>query len=238
MNTVAQLAKENAQVIFDRVEEHLLFISEFNTMLSKNMYSYLFSVNHFSVEKYRSQLDRIPNEKAGLVEMIHLNMDKLSGSREEHLNRILKHLDAVPVIKLQLILEALQHKAKLFNSNQVIDFALNFNFDTFLTDFYELEGCTLTEKRVTDVLLAKQLADEYISSSMTAYLQAKRSFKSDISATFMSNKLLGRLRTESIKFEKKFKELIKNNYILEFHYESHVQEKMKDFIEFNPNRED
>lgn len=32
MNTVAELAKANAQEIFDKVEEHLLFITEFSTI--------------------------------------------------------------------------------------------------------------------------------------------------------------------------------------------------------------
>lgn len=235
MNTVAELAKANAQEIFDKVEEHLLFITEFSTTISANMSSYLFDVNHFSVEHYRTNLDRIPNEKAGFRNMIELNLNKVSGKRRDCIERLLKHVEDVPVIKLQMILEALQFKSRLFDSNQVLDFAINFQFDQFLTEFYELGDCTITEDKVRVVLLAKQQLDEYVASTIASYLQAKRDYKGGVIATFVSNKLISRLQVEAAKFEQKFLESAKNNYLLTFHYQSRAQEKMKDFIEFKPD---
>lgn len=235
MNTVVELAEANAQVIFDKVEEHLLFISEFNNFLSSNMYAYLFNVHNFSVGNYRGNLERIPHEKHNFKNMILSNLNKLSGDRKESITNLLDHIEDVPVIKLEMILSALEYKLKLFSSNPVLDFALNFNFSPFLTDFYELKKCSITEDKITAVLSVKQLTDEYLSLCMNDYLQAKRNYKADITATFVSYKLLNRVQVKSAKFEKKFKETGVDNAMLSLHYESHAQEKMKEFIDFKPN---
>lgn len=234
MNTVTELAKANAQEIFEKVEEHLTFITEFSATISANMSIYLFDVNHFSVEHYRANLDRIPNDKVKFRNMIELNLNKVSGERRERIEKMLDHIEVVPVIKLQMILEALQFKSKLFNSNQVLDFAMNFHFDQFLTDFYELGDCVITADKVKVVLLAKQKLDEYVASTTAAYFQAKRDYKGDLTGTFVSNKLLSRLQVEAAKFENKFLECAKNNYLMTFHYQGRAQDKMKGFINFKP----
>lgn len=48
MNSVAQIAEANAQIIFEKIEDHILTLTEFSSFLSQNMYGYLFEVYDFN----------------------------------------------------------------------------------------------------------------------------------------------------------------------------------------------